>query len=55
MKDTVKVENLVNEFEGMAERGTLLSGGVAQKDLLMQIIGTIVKVTLDEERSENNE
>lgn len=38
-------ERLITEFEGMAARETLLIGSnVTQEDLLMQIIGTIVKV-----------
>ena len=38
-------ERLIAEFEGMAARETLLIGSNAtQEDLLMQIIGTIVKI-----------
>lgn len=37
-------QNLIKEFEDMSRRGTLLTGNnVTQEDLLMQIIGTIVK------------
>lgn len=49
MNETVNVERLIAEFEGMAKRETLLArGGVSQQDLLMQILGTIVKVAMDE-------
>lgn len=41
-KDEVNVKSLIARFEDMAERGTLLTGvGLKQKDLLIQIIGTI--------------
>lgn len=37
-------QNLIKQFEDMANRGTLLVGeNITQEDLLMQIIGTIVK------------
>jgi hypothetical protein len=37
-------QNLIKEFEDMSRRGTLLTGNnITQEDLLMQIIGTIVK------------
>jgi len=42
----VNVDDLIREFEDMANRGSLLTGGIVpQQDLLMQIIGTIYKVT----------
>lgn len=48
MMGVANVENyktkLITAFEDMANRGTLLLGpNVTQQDLLMQIIGTIVK------------
>lgn len=49
MNEKVNVENLIKTFEDMANRGTLLTGNnVSQQDLLMQIIGTIVKVSREE-------
>lgn len=45
----ISAEKLINRFEGMANRGTLLCGrNVTQEDLLNQIIGTIVKVSMEE-------
>ena len=42
----VNVDDLIREFEDMSNRGSLLTGGIVpQQDLLMQIIGTIYKVT----------
>ena len=47
MKTEVNVEKLIETFENMANRETLLArGGVSQQDLLMQIIGTIVHVAM---------
>lgn len=44
----ISAEKLINKFTDMANRGTLLCGrNVTQEDLLMQIIGTIVKVSMD--------
>lgn len=44
----ISVEKLINTFEDMANRETLLCGrNVTQEDLLIQIIGTIVKVSMD--------
>ena len=44
----ISAEKLINRFEDMANRGTLLCGrNVTQEDLLVQIIGTIVKVSMD--------
>lgn len=44
----ISAEKLINRFEDMANRGTLLCGrNVTQEDLLMQIIGTIVKISMD--------
>lgn len=45
VSDTINVNELISEFEQMAERGSLLIGpNVHQDDLLFQIIGTIVHV-----------
>ena len=45
---TVGVDKLIDTFTDMANRETLLCGrNVAQEDLLIQIIGTIVKVSMD--------
>lgn len=47
-ENMISAEKLINKFTDMANRGTLLSGrNVTQEDLLMQIIGTIVKVSMD--------
>ena len=44
----ISAEKLINRFEDMANRETLLCGrNVTQEDLLIQIIGTIVKVSMD--------
>lgn len=44
----ISAEKLINRFEDMANRGTLLCGkNIMQEDLLIQIIGTIVKVSMD--------
>lgn len=44
----ISAEKLINRFEDMANRGTLLCGkNVTQEDLLIQIVGTIVKVSMD--------
>lgn len=49
MKETVSVKKLIEEFEGMAKRETLLArGGVTQLDLLLQIKGCIVHVATEE-------
>ncbi len=52
MKKEVNVEELINTFESMVERGSLLPlGSVKDKqDILIQIIGTIVKVAMDSEK-----
>lgn len=50
----MKYEKLISMFEDMANRGTLLTGdNVSQKDLLMQIIGTIVKCSNMEGKRRN--
>ena len=44
----ISAEKLINKFTDMANRGTLLCGrNVTQEDLLIQIVGTIVKVSMD--------
>lgn len=48
MDENVNICKLIETFKDMSERNTLLCGAnVAQEDLLIQIIGTIVKVSLD--------
>ena len=50
MKKEVDVNELIDKFTDMANRETLLvRGGVSQQDLLMQIIGTIVVVAMEDE------
>ena len=45
----MKYEKLISMFDDMANRGTLLTGDkISQQDLLVQIIGTIVKYSIDE-------
>lgn len=52
MKKEINVDKLLKEFEDMASRRTLLTGrDVTQTDLLIQIVGTIVKVAMDEEET----
>lgn len=42
------INKLIKTFEDMANRGSLLTGGdVTQNDLLIQIIGTIVLVSMN--------
>ena len=49
MKKEVNVNKLIETFSDMAKRETLLArGGVSQDDLLVQIVGTIVKVAMEE-------
>ena len=44
----VSASHLIDVFTDMANRGTLLTGhGVTQHDLLMQIVGTITHVALE--------
>lgn len=50
MKESIKIETLIRKFEDMARRETLLAGGnVTQNDLLIQIIGTIVHVAMEDD------
>lgn len=45
---TVDIDKLIKAFSDMAERESLLCGRcVTQEDLLIQIIGTIVKVSMN--------
>ena len=45
----ISAEKLINRFEDMTNRGSLLCGrNITQEDLLIQIIGTIVKVSMEE-------
>lgn len=49
MKEYVKVDSLIKEFEGMKNRESLLSrGGISQEDLYTQILGTIVHVAMED-------
>lgn len=48
MNEAINVNRLIEEFSDMASRESLLArGNVSQDDLLMQIIGTIVKVSME--------
>ena len=50
MKEEINVKKLIEKFDDMAKRETLLArGGISQQDLLMQIIGTIVVVAMEED------
>ena len=52
LKETVNIKKLIERFEDMAKRETLLArGGVKQEDLLTQIIGTIIKTAMETEES----
>ena len=46
MNEKINVNQLIEEFSDMANRGSLLTGDITQEDLLIQIIGTIAKVAL---------
>ena len=49
MKKEVNVNKIIEKFKDMAHRESLLSRcGVSQQDLLIQIIGTIVVVAMEE-------
>ena len=53
MRKTVNIEKLITTFEDMANRESLLCrDGVTQKDLLQQIIGTIVHTVMEEEKTD---
>ena len=50
MKESIKIESLIRKFEDMAKRESLLArGNITQNDLLIQIIGTIVHVAMEEQ------
>lgn len=50
MRKEVNVNELIDKFTDMANRGTLLArGGVSQQDLLMQITGAIIVVAMEDE------
>ena len=47
MKEEINVKELIEIFEDMAKRETLLArGGVTQEDLLIQIKGVIAHVAM---------
>lgn len=48
MKKEVNVDKLIKTFSDMAKRESLLTGDVSQEDLLIQIIGTIAKVAMED-------
>lgn len=48
IKEEVNVKKLIEKFTDMADRGSLLTGDVSQEDLLVQIIGTIVRVAIED-------
>lgn len=48
MKEEINSIKLIDRFSEMAERGTLLTGNISQEDVLIQIIGTIVKVSMEQ-------
>lgn len=55
LKKEVNVEKLIETFSDMADRESLLTGrNVSQKDLLMQIIGTIIHVAMEEDKPKND-
>lgn len=54
-QNMISADKLIDTFTDMANRGTLLCGkNIAQEDLLIQIIGTIVKVSMDSEADETH-
>ena len=48
IENVVDADKLINCFKGMAKRETLLTGKATQDDLLIQIIGAIVHVKMEE-------
>lgn len=47
-EETIRADQLIDTFTDMANRGTLLCGrNATQEDILIQIIGAIVKVSMD--------
>lgn len=54
-QNMISADKLIDTFTDMANRGTLLCGkNITQEDLLIQIIGTIVKVSMDSEADETH-
>lgn len=54
-QNMISADKLIDVFTDMANRGTLLCGkNITQEDLLIQIIGTIVKVSMDSEADETH-
>ena len=50
MEESIKIESLIKKFEKKKKRETLLArGNITQNDLLIQIIGTIVHVAMEEQ------
>ena len=47
MSKNINVSKLIEKFSDMADRGSLLTGDVSQEDLLIQIIGTIVRTAME--------
>lgn len=47
MKNYVNCNKLIEKFEDMAKRNALLTRNVSQEDLLIQIIGAIVKCAME--------
>lgn len=49
MRNEINIYRLINVFNKMSKRGVLLTGnGITQNDLLTQIIGTIVNISLEQ-------
>lgn len=54
-QNMISADKLIDTFTDMANRRTLLCGkNITQEDLLIQIIGTIVKVSMDSEADETH-
>lgn len=54
LKTEVNVENLINRFAEMANRGALLTGEhISQEDLLVQIVGVIAEEAMWEKELEH--
>lgn len=54
MKETIDAQKLIERFEDMAKRETLLArGNISQQDLLIQIIGTVIVQELEEEKNKD--
>lgn len=50
LSTTVNVDDLIETFTSMSKRKSLLTKDELQEDLLIQIIGTILKVSMDTEK-----